>query len=602
MLGSYGKKKNEQELEKFQNSSSDKINFMIVLDKMNEGKHGKYNKLIWFRTLDDNSFVLCSQQLGRISKIRKRGLELSENERPLAIDLTNNLLRIQGTKELKKSIESDDISKFRLVVDWIKEYYKIPDINSKDQIESSMAGTLKVIIYKYHNKVNNIESINGMKKKMQVKEIKRLSEELEFDIWDLRLPKRTKEARKRREVPYYLKANALYRDYMKVIDEFQKKRLTWDEWYKLLKQYYEEHGNLLIPFTYLTSDGICLGQKISELRKLYKDGKLKKELIEQLNAIEMVWVAVCTLTLKEKIKIFIEMLNKNNIKILNSRNEEKFEGTDIEINYFWHTDSNRDKIIKILFEEYKNNNKYDKAREIVLNYLKVSTIDEYYGLKNKKKKKNNIKNKEKIIIFIEMLNKENERILVSSSNEKFERTDIEIKNFWHTDTNRKKVKKLLFEEYKDNPKYDKARQLIKKWKFDNNVDNIKTKTFIEMLKSGNTEILRKSNTMFFKGDNVPADNINIGCYWTNEREKILLILFEEYKDKPDYDSVRKYLLSKLGFSSINEYYNSLEEKKIIKFAKVSVIALQTALSKGYLLEKEVLEYPTYKKYINIKKK
>ena len=259
---------------------------MIVIGKMDEGKHGNYNKLIWFRSLGDNSFVLCSQQLGRISRLLKPGEQIREDERPLAIDLPNNLLRIQGTKEIKKSVDSDDISKFRLVINWIKEYNKIPDINSKDYVESSMASVLKIIIFKYHNKVKDIESINNYKKKIQTLEIKRLSEEIEINIWDLNLPKRNIETKKRRQVPYYLQANALYRDYLGLLNE---KILPWEESYKLAKIYYEEKGNLLVPPKYKTKEKYNLGTWIINQRMKYKNKKLTQEQIKQLETIGMVW-------------------------------------------------------------------------------------------------------------------------------------------------------------------------------------------------------------------------------------------------------------------------------------------------------------------------
>lgn len=243
MLGSYSDRMNQEQLLRFNNSSSDKIKFMLVLNKMNEGKHGKYNKIIWFRTLDDNSYVLCSQQLGRISKLIKRGKQLSESERPLVIDIPNNLLRIQRDAKLKKSVKGDDISKFKLVVDWIKEYNKIPEINSKDYIESSMAATLKLIIFTYHKLVQDIESIEDIKKKILVKEIKRLSEELEFDIWSLNLPKRTLETKKRRKIPYYAKVNPIYRDYLDTL-EMLKNKSVFELRFAEILEFYDQFGEI----------------------------------------------------------------------------------------------------------------------------------------------------------------------------------------------------------------------------------------------------------------------------------------------------------------------------------------------------------------------
>ena len=76
-----------------------------------------------------------------------------------------------------------------------------------------------------------------------------------------------------------------------------------DEWYESLKQYYEEHGDLLVPVDYKTSDGKKIGRKVHNLRTAYKNNKLTPEQIEQLELIGMVWVVGKT---KEKQLTFDE--------------------------------------------------------------------------------------------------------------------------------------------------------------------------------------------------------------------------------------------------------------------------------------------------------
>ncbi len=56
----------------------------------------------------------------------------------------------------------------------------------------------------------------------------------------------------------------------------------WDEIYKLAKQYYNENGNLLIPFRYATIDKIQLGRWIGTQRGLYKENNISKERIDLL--------------------------------------------------------------------------------------------------------------------------------------------------------------------------------------------------------------------------------------------------------------------------------------------------------------------------------
>ncbi len=66
----------------------------------------------------------------------------------------------------------------------------------------------------------------------------------------------------------------------------------WIEKYDLAKTYYEEHGNLLIPYDFcLTTSNkkINLGDWIHTQRKSYKNGTLKEEQIKMLNRIDMIW-------------------------------------------------------------------------------------------------------------------------------------------------------------------------------------------------------------------------------------------------------------------------------------------------------------------------
>ena len=70
-------------------------------------------------------------------------------------------------------------------------------------------------------------------------------------------------------------------------------KFNWFYNYSLDKAYYEEHGNLLIPYNYEVSVNekiIKLGRWIFYQRTLYKLGKLGKKRIGLLNKIKMVWL------------------------------------------------------------------------------------------------------------------------------------------------------------------------------------------------------------------------------------------------------------------------------------------------------------------------
>lgn len=69
-------------------------------------------------------------------------------------------------------------------------------------------------------------------------------------------------------------------------------RYSWDEMYKLAKDYYLENNNLLIPTTYevtFNNEEISLGNWIANQRRQYNLGKLSSDRIKLLNDIKMKW-------------------------------------------------------------------------------------------------------------------------------------------------------------------------------------------------------------------------------------------------------------------------------------------------------------------------
>ena len=73
--------------------------------------------------------------------------------------------------------------------------------------------------------------------------------------------------------------------------------LKWKETYEYAKKYYEEYGNLEVPYNFKTNDGINyneegiinLDQWISSQRKRYNNDNLSQERKQLLNEIGMIW-------------------------------------------------------------------------------------------------------------------------------------------------------------------------------------------------------------------------------------------------------------------------------------------------------------------------
>lgn len=68
-------------------------------------------------------------------------------------------------------------------------------------------------------------------------------------------------------------------------------RDDFDTWYKIAKDYYNEHGNLLVPHDYKDKDGKQLGKWLSSIRIKYhsKTLRISRQKVDKLNQIGMIW-------------------------------------------------------------------------------------------------------------------------------------------------------------------------------------------------------------------------------------------------------------------------------------------------------------------------
>ena len=71
--------------------------------------------------------------------------------------------------------------------------------------------------------------------------------------------------------------------------EWCNKPDSWDKHYSEAKAYYEENGDLLIPYAYVSESGDNIGLWIRTQRTHYNRGLLDKSRVQKLEAIGMVW-------------------------------------------------------------------------------------------------------------------------------------------------------------------------------------------------------------------------------------------------------------------------------------------------------------------------
>ena len=67
------------------------------------------------------------------------------------------------------------------------------------------------------------------------------------------------------------------------------KEERWEENYKALKTFYDEHGHSKIPIAMKTEAGVDLYSWITSQKHLYKVGKMSSDRIEKLRAVGIIW-------------------------------------------------------------------------------------------------------------------------------------------------------------------------------------------------------------------------------------------------------------------------------------------------------------------------
>ena len=196
MLGQYSKNRNASELNEFETSDSEHTKIMIVMNKLNEGVHVKgIDGIIWTRALDENSKILLLQQLGRAIYGIDPQKPVKDEDRPLVIDLSNNLLNVDLQKTINTYTQKDDLELLNEMVEWVQAHDGyIPDINSNSREEARRAITLKRIQSKYEKYLQNPEELYNDFDEEEQEEIEEIQNIIkkgsEIDLWEIEFPDR----------------------------------------------------------------------------------------------------------------------------------------------------------------------------------------------------------------------------------------------------------------------------------------------------------------------------------------------------------------------------------------------------------------------------
>mgnify|MGYP004526146667 CR=1 FL=1 len=243
LLGSYSKDKNKEELEAFETDNTDETKFMVVMNKANEGLHiDGVDGIIWFRALDENSRILYLQQLGRAIYALDEDNPLSDDKRPVVIDLANNSLTVKIEKEFENSEPIDDLESLKIIIEWINEHDgMLPVRESSNKQEQHYYAVLRRIQSKYNKYLDGFEEYPELDddEKNRIQEIIELSSEI--DLWSIDLPPIPKTRGSKAEFDPFTVEGVL-RNYVEFEDEINEiDKLTSFE--KIMK-FAEENGRM----------------------------------------------------------------------------------------------------------------------------------------------------------------------------------------------------------------------------------------------------------------------------------------------------------------------------------------------------------------------
>ncbi len=241
LLSYYSNSKNKEELDNFNKDTNGKPKLLFVMDKLNEGAHLKgVRGIVWLRPLSVDSRILFYQQLGRCIHSYPDGHIFTEEERPIVMDLVNNI----NTVNLKRNQSPiNDLEDLKIIITWINDNGgKLPDKNSNILEEKNYGLKLNVILYRYIKYFNNPEELDSVKNKKVIEEILRLGSKI--DLWDIKIDEPTRqrkvkesETEEEKFLQGFLQVESSVRDFVdskEEIDELASPESTFDKIFNYL--------------------------------------------------------------------------------------------------------------------------------------------------------------------------------------------------------------------------------------------------------------------------------------------------------------------------------------------------------------------------------
>ena len=268
----------DKEFAAFKQDDSYRLKLLFCIDMLNEGIHVEdLSGVILFRPTI--SPIIYKQQIGR-------ALSASKGRQPVIFDIVNNFENLYSIGTIEGEVQ-DAVKRYR-EMGWEKEiinatFRVIDRLRDCRQVFSELQDSLTVSWDKMYELAKAYYEEHG---DLDVTLHHKTADGLELGKWIYYL-------RCRRKNDEW--SAALSDEYVRSLDEigmiWDKPDYVWNSAYEAARQYYEEHGDLIVPWDYKSGD-IALGSWITRQRRTRSGnlaGTLTKERIQKLDAIGMVW-------------------------------------------------------------------------------------------------------------------------------------------------------------------------------------------------------------------------------------------------------------------------------------------------------------------------
>ena len=133
--------------------------------------------------------IISGKQLGRAIYALDEDNPVSDDKRPVVIDLANNSLTVNIEKDFKNIETIDDLESLIIVTEWIEMHGGIlPSSTSSNKQEQHYYAILRRVQNKYNKYLNGFENFEELNEneKEQIQEIIEIGTSM--DLWNIELP------------------------------------------------------------------------------------------------------------------------------------------------------------------------------------------------------------------------------------------------------------------------------------------------------------------------------------------------------------------------------------------------------------------------------